>query len=159
MLLVPSALSKPFPKSCSIIGKKAWFPWFSSFYLSFYFHLSSSSQAIPVLLEPLELVFSQFFSAWVENVQWQGQKKKEDIFCLWKSLLWQCMALWFDTISIIAHVIRMNTLSIVTMLCCFRLILCIGKEHIINVIMLPTVGYSMMKYIVSRSIILDLIWN
>ena len=52
------------------------------FLLSFYFHLSSSSQAISVLSEPLELVSSQFFSAWVEDVQRQGQKKKEDIFCL-----------------------------------------------------------------------------
>ena len=52
------------------------------FFLSFFFHLSSSSQAIPVLSEPLELVSSQFFSAWVEDVQRQGQKKKEDIFCL-----------------------------------------------------------------------------
>ena len=51
-----------------------------SFFLSF-FHLSSLSQAIPVLSEPLELVSSQFFSAWVEDVQRQGQKKKEDIFC------------------------------------------------------------------------------
>ena len=53
---------------------------FLSFFLSF-FHLSSSSQAIPVLSEPLELVSSQFFSAWVKDVQRQGQKKKEDIFC------------------------------------------------------------------------------
>ena len=52
------------------------------FLLSFYFHLSSSSQAISVLPEPLELVSSQFFSAWVKDVQRQGQKKKEDIFCL-----------------------------------------------------------------------------
>ena len=43
------------------------------------FLLSSSSQAISVLSEPLELVSSQFFSAWVEDVQRQGQKKKEDI--------------------------------------------------------------------------------
>ena len=49
-----------------------------SFFLSFYFHLSSSTQAISVLSEPLELVSSQFFSAWVEDVQRQGQKKK---FC------------------------------------------------------------------------------
>ena len=39
-----------------------------SFFLSF-FHLSSSSQAIFVLPEPLELVSSQFFSAWVKDVQ------------------------------------------------------------------------------------------
>ena len=54
---------------------------FLSFFLSFFFHLSSSSQAISVLSEPLELVSSRFFSAWVEDVQRQGQKKKEDIFC------------------------------------------------------------------------------
>ena len=50
-------------------------------FLSFYFHLSSLRRAIPVLSEPLELVSSQFFSAWVEDVQRHGQKKKEDIFC------------------------------------------------------------------------------
>ena len=54
---------------------------FLSFFLSFFFHLSSSSQAISVLSEPLELVSSQFFSTWVKDVQRQGQKKKEDIFC------------------------------------------------------------------------------
>ena len=48
----------------------------------FLFFLSTSlRQAIPVLPEPFELVSSQFFSAWVEDVQRQGQKKKEDIFC------------------------------------------------------------------------------
>ena len=51
------------------------------FLLSFYFHLSSLRRAIPILSEPLELVSSQFFSAWVKDVQRQGQKKKEDIFC------------------------------------------------------------------------------
>ena len=51
------------------------------FFLSFYFHLSSLRQASPVLSEPLELVSSQFFSAWVKDVQRQGQKKKQDIFC------------------------------------------------------------------------------
>ena len=63
--------------------EKSDFPYFLQiiFLLSF-FHLSSSSQAIPVLSRPLELVFSQFFSTWVEDVQRQGQKKKEDIFFL-----------------------------------------------------------------------------
>ena len=93
MLLVPSESSKPLPKSRSIIGRKAWFPRFSSdsfsFFLSFYFHLSSLRRASPVLSEPFELVSSQFFSAWVEDVQRQGQKKKEDIFCWWISWLWQ----------------------------------------------------------------------
>ena len=85
MLLVPSQRSKPLPNSRSIIGRKAWFPWFSSFF----FHYSSLRRAIPVLSEPFELVSSQFFSAWVEDVQRQGQKKQEDIFCLWISWLWQ----------------------------------------------------------------------
>ena len=58
------------------------FPDFLLHFLSFFFNLSSSSQAISVLPEPLELVSAQFFSAWVEDVQRQGQKKKEDIFCL-----------------------------------------------------------------------------
>ena len=100
MLLVPSGRSKPLPKSHSIIGRKAWFPWFSSdsfssFFFSFYFHLSSLRRASPVLSEPLELVSSQFFSAWVEDVQRQGQKKKEDIFCWWIS--WvdsRCFVVW-----------------------------------------------------------------
>ena len=89
MLLVPSERSKPLPKSHSIISRKAWFPWFSYLFLSFYFHLSSLRVAISVLVEPLELVSSQFFSAWVEDVPEQGRKKKEDIFCLWISWLWQ----------------------------------------------------------------------
>ena len=52
-------------------------------FLSF-FLLSTSSlrRASPVPSEPLELVSSQFFSAWVKDVQRQGQKKKGDIFCL-----------------------------------------------------------------------------
>ena len=54
---------------------------FSSFFLSFFLSTSSLRRASPVLPEPLELVSSQFFSAWVEDVQRQGQKKKEDIFC------------------------------------------------------------------------------
>ena len=47
------------------------------------FHLSSLRRAIPVLSEPFELVSSQFFSAWVKDVQRQGQKKKEDTFYGW----------------------------------------------------------------------------
>ena len=38
------------------------------FLLSF-FHLSSLRRASPVLSEPLELVSSRFFSAWVKDVQ------------------------------------------------------------------------------------------
>ena len=87
MLLVFTECSKLLPISRSIIGQKARFPRFSSF--SFFFHLSSLRWAIPVLQEPFELVFSRFFSAWVEDVQRQGQKKKEDIFCWWISWLWQ----------------------------------------------------------------------
>ena len=70
-------------KADPLLVKKPDFPDFLQilFLLSFFFHLSSSSQAIPVLSEPLELVSSQFFSAWVKDVQRQGQKKKEDIFC------------------------------------------------------------------------------
>ena len=47
-----------------------------------FFHLSSLRRAIPVLSEPLELVSLQFFSAWVEDMQRQGQKKREDIIFL-----------------------------------------------------------------------------
>ena len=64
--------------------KKPDFPDFLLLFLSFllsFFHLSSLRQASPVLSEPIELVSSQFFSAWVEDVQRQCQKKKEDIFC------------------------------------------------------------------------------
>ena len=39
------------------------------FFLSFFFFSTSLRRAIPVLPEPLELVSSQFFSAWVEDVQ------------------------------------------------------------------------------------------
>ena len=87
MLLVPSECSKPFPISCSTIGLKASFPQFSSF--SPFLQLSSLRQASPVLSEPFELVSSQFFSASVEDVQRQGQKKKQDMFWLRISWLWQ----------------------------------------------------------------------
>ena len=51
-------------------------------FLSFFLLSTSLRRASPVLSEPLELVSSQFFSAWVKDVQRQGQKKKGDIFCL-----------------------------------------------------------------------------
>ena len=71
----PLLVEKPdFPNFLQIL--------FLSFFLSFYFHLSSLRRASPVLSEPFELVSSQFFSAWVKDVQRQGQKKKGDIFCL-----------------------------------------------------------------------------
>ena len=54
-------------------------PDFPDFLQILFFSLFLSS--IPVLLEPLELVSSQFSSAWVEDVQRQGQKKKQYIFC------------------------------------------------------------------------------
>ena len=63
-----SALN-PCLKAAPLSVEKPDFPDFLQilFLLSFYFHLSSSSQAISVLLEPLELVSSQFFSAWVKD--------------------------------------------------------------------------------------------
>ena len=78
-----SALN-PSLKAAPLSVEKPHFPDFLQilFLLSFYFHLSSLRRAIPVLLEPFELVSSQFFSAWVKDVQRHGQKKKEDIFCL-----------------------------------------------------------------------------
>ena len=102
------------------------------FFFFFFFHLSSLRQAIPVLSEPLELVSSQFFKAWVEDVQRKGHKKKEDIFCWWISCAWLCGLTPF----IIAHVICMNTNKHGSNAasCCFRLFLCSRKEQIINVI-------------------------
>ena len=73
----------------------------------FFFHLSSSSQAIPVLSEPLELVSSQFFSAWVKDVQRQGQgcattgsKEERRYFLLMNFMVVTstAVALWFDAI-------------------------------------------------------------
>ena len=80
-----SALN-PCLKAASLSVEKPDFPdflllLFLSFFLSFFLSTSSLRRASPVLSEPLELVSSQFFSAWVEDVQQQGQKKKEDIFC------------------------------------------------------------------------------
>ena len=88
MLLVPSECSKHLPISHSIIGRKPDFPNFLLLFLSF-FHLSSLRRAMPVLQEHFELVSSQFFSAWVKDVQRQGQKKKENILYWWISWLWQ----------------------------------------------------------------------
>ena len=76
-----SALN-PCLKAAPSSVEKPDFPNFLLFLLSFFFHLSSLRRAIPVLSGPFELVSSQFFSAWVEDVQRQGQKKQEDIFCL-----------------------------------------------------------------------------
>ena len=70
----------PCLKATPLSVKKPDFPDFLLL-LSFFFDLSSLRRAIPVLSEPFELVSSQFFSAWVEDVQQQGQKK-EGIFCL-----------------------------------------------------------------------------
>ena len=108
-----------------------------SFFLSF-FHLSSLRRAIPVLSEPLELVSSQFFSAWVEDVQRQGQKKKEDFFCLWISWLWQPWLCGLTPFKLLLTWYAWIQLSTV----CFRLILCTRKEHIINVILLPAIVLS-----------------
>ena len=103
---------------------------FSSF-LSF-FHLSSSSQAIPVLSKPLELVSSQFFSAWVKDVQRQGQKKKEDIFCWWISWLWQLWLCGLTPFKLLLTWYAWIQLSMVAILCC-KLMLqidsCTRKEH------------------------------
>ena len=73
--VAPLSVEKPdFPDFLQIL-------FLLSFFL-FFFHLSSLRRASPVLSEPFELVSSQFFSAWVKDVQRQGQKNKEDIFCL-----------------------------------------------------------------------------
>ena len=75
-----SALN-PCLKAAPLSVEKPDFPNFLQIlFLSFFLSTSSLRRAIPVLQEPLELVSSQFFSAWVKDVQRQGQKKKEDIF-------------------------------------------------------------------------------
>ena len=71
-------------------------------FLSFFFHLSSSSQAISALSEPLELVSSQFFSAWVEDVSCatKGSKEERRHFLLINFMVVTAVALplWFDDI-------------------------------------------------------------
>ena len=72
----------PCLKAAPLSVEKPDFPDFLQILFLLSFFLSTSlRRAIPVLPEPFELVSSQFFSAWVEDVQRQGQKKKEDIFC------------------------------------------------------------------------------
>ena len=63
-----SALN-PCLKAAPLSVEKPDFPDFLLLLFLSFFHLSSSSQASPVLSEPLELVSSQFFSAWVEDVE------------------------------------------------------------------------------------------
>ena len=70
----------PCLKAAPLTVEKPDFCDFLLLFLLSLFHLSSFRRAILVLQEPFELVSSQFFSAWVEDVQRQGQKKKEDIF-------------------------------------------------------------------------------
>ena len=89
---------------------------------------SSLRRAIPVLSEPLELVSSQFFSAWVEDVQRQGQKKKEDIFCLWISWLWQPWLCGLTPFKLLLTWYAWIQLSMVAMLCC-KLMLQIDSLH------------------------------
>ena len=70
----------PCLKAAPLSVEKPDFPDFLQIlFLSFFLSTSSLRRAISVLSEPFELVSSQFFSAWVEDVQRQGQKKKEDI--------------------------------------------------------------------------------
>ena len=69
-------------------------PDFLLLFLSFFFHLSSSSQAISVLSEPLELVSSQFFSAWATT----GSKEERRHFLLMNFMVVTTVALWFDAI-------------------------------------------------------------
>ena len=72
---------------------------FLSFFLSFFFHLSSSSQAISVLSEPIELVSSQFFSAWVTRGCAKTVSKEERRhFLLMNFMVVTAVALWFDAI-------------------------------------------------------------
>ena len=75
-----SALN-PCLTAAPLLVKKPDFPDFLQILFLLSFFLLSLRRASPVLSEPLELVSSQFFSAWVEDVQRQGQKKKGDIFC------------------------------------------------------------------------------
>ena len=78
---IQSALN-PCLKAALLSVKKPHFPDFLQIlFLSFFLLSTSLRRAIPVPSEPLELVSSQFFSAWVEDMQRQGQKKTEDIFC------------------------------------------------------------------------------
>ena len=107
-------------KAAPLSVEKPNFPDFLFLLLIFlsFFHLSSLRRAIPVLSEPLELVSSQFFSAWVEDVQRQGQKKKEDIFCWWISWLWQPWLCGLTPFKLLLTWYAWIQLSIVTMLCC-----------------------------------------
>ena len=125
--------SKLLPSSYSIISRKASFPRFSSSFS--FFHISSFNQAIPVLSEPLELVSSQFFSAWVKDMQQQGQKKKQDILCCWIhgcDSTWLCGLMPFKILNYCScdtHVAWIQ-LGIVTILCCklmLQVILCRRK--------------------------------
>ena len=128
MLLVPSEISKPLPVSCSIIGLKARFPGYSSFSFFLSFSLSTSLRwAIPVLPGPLELVSSQFFSAWVKDVQRQGQKKKQNIFWLWISWLWQPWLCGLMPFKLLLTWYAWIQLSMVAMLC--KLMLQIDSLH------------------------------
>ena len=121
MLLVPSESSKPLPESRFIIGRKSpiW---------PIFFHLSFSSQVIPVLSKPYELVSSQFFSAWVEDVQWHSQKKKEDIFCWWINGCDRACLCGLMPFKLVLTWCTWIQLSIVAMLCC-KLLLLIGSLH------------------------------
>ena len=59
----------PCLKAAPLLVKKPNFHDFLQIIYLFFFHLFSLRRDIPVLSEPFELVSSQFFSAWVKNVQ------------------------------------------------------------------------------------------
>ena len=69
-------------------------PDFPDFLQILFLSTSSLRRAIPVLPEPLELVSSQFFSAWVED----GSKEERRHFLLMNFMVVTAVALWFDAI-------------------------------------------------------------
>ena len=112
------------------IIEKPDFPDFLQILFLLSFFLSTSlRRAILVLPEPFELVSSQFFSAWVEDVQRQGQKKKEDIFCWWISWLWQPWLCGLTPFKLLLRWYAWIQLSIVTMMQACKLLLQIDYLH------------------------------
>ena len=103
MLLVPSEPSKPLPISRSIIGRKAWFPRFSSDSFSFFlsFFLLSSFFFQPSYLCPIRASWVSFFTVLQRlgrGCATTGSKEERRHFLLMNFMVVTAVALWFDAI-------------------------------------------------------------
>ena len=100
MLLVPSVHSKPLPKCRSIIGRKAWFPWFSSdFFSSFFFSYFIFQPSYPCPIRDSLVSFFTVLQCLVRGCATTGSKEERRHFLLMKLVVgqpWLCGLMPFN---------------------------------------------------------------